>query len=222
MARVKDRRLAIKLREQGKSWTEIRSVLTVSKDTLSRWLKDACLTEEQRQKIVLEGKTRRIENYILSTKARRKRIDETYLQNKAREFGKVNKRDFLVAGLFLYLGEGAKSTRSRIQITNSDPSIIQFSIYWLTKILKIPYRKIKVQLHLYTDMAIEREIDFWQKITMLNRDQFIKPYIKRTSSLRIDHPSFGHGTCSIYYHNAKIKDEIMAGIKVIMNSATRL
>src|SRR3989344_1555171 len=220
MVRIEDRRLAINLREQGKSWTEIRSMINVSKDTMSRWLKDACLTEEQRQKIVLKGKAKRIENYILSAKARRKRIDETYYQNKVREFGKISKRDFLVAGLFLYLGEGAKSTRSRIQITNSDPSIIRFSVYWLAKTLEIPHRKIKVQLHLYKDMDIEGEIDFWQKITMLDRVQIIKPYVKKVSSLRIDHPSFGHGTCSIYYHNAKIKDEIMAGRKVIKNSAT--
>src|SRR3989344_781816 len=106
----------------------------------------------------------------------------------------------------------------RIQITNSDPSIIRFSIFWISKILGVQKEKLKVQLHLYKDMDIENEIKFWLDETGLKREQVIKPYIKNMSSLKINHPSFGHGTCSVYCHGAILKDEFMAKIRVIMDA----
>ncbi len=218
MARILDRRRAIKLREQGKSWTEIKNTIPASRDTLARWLKDASLTDVQKQSIFQNAKAKRIENYIIATKAKRKRIEAESYKEESDKLGIITKRDLLIAGMFLYLGEGAKSTRSKIQVTNSDPDVIKFSIAWMVKSLGIPKSNLKIQLHLYVDMDIEKEIRFWQNITGLKKNNFIKPYIKKTSSLRIDHPSFGHGTCSVYYHNVNIKNKFIAGIRVIMNA----
>lgn len=164
-----------------------------------------------------KSKARRIENYILTAKAKRRSIEEATYKKVREQIGKISDRDLLMAGLFLYLGEGAKSNRSRIQITNSDPRIIQFSVAWFQKI-GVKKSDIKVQLHLYTDMDIKHELKFWREVTNFNESQFIKPYIKKSSSLKIDHPSFGHGTCSIYYHKVSMKDDIMAGINVVLNS----
>ena len=47
MARVQDRQKAIHLREQGKTYSEIRKKLIVSKSTLSDWLSKYPLTEKQ-------------------------------------------------------------------------------------------------------------------------------------------------------------------------------
>lgn len=222
MARFEDRRKAIELRLAGQTYSSIRTQLNVNKSTLSDWLKNIQLSREQLEKISSDTIARRVETYINTTRIRRKKISETFYQGQKKKLLPLSKRDFLIAGLFLYLGEGAKSDRSRIQITNSDPAIIRFSIFWINKILGIPKDRLKVQLHLYKDMNIENEIKFWLNETDLNREQVIKPYIKKTSSLKINHPSFGHGTCSVYCHNAKLKDEFMAGIRVVMDSAMRL
>src|SRR5581483_3279232 len=42
---------AISLRKDGKSYKEIREVINVSKGTLSLWLKDVVLTDEQKAKL---------------------------------------------------------------------------------------------------------------------------------------------------------------------------
>ncbi|MEK7121623.1 MAG: helix-turn-helix domain-containing protein [Patescibacteria group bacterium] len=219
MARFEDRRKAIELRLTGQTYSSIRTKLNVNKSTLSDWLKNIQLSKEQLEKISSDTIARRVETYINTTRIRRQKISEAFYKDQKKKLLPLSKRDFLIAGLFLYLGEGAKSDRSRIQITNSDPAIIRFSIFWINKILGIQKEKLRVQLHLYKDMDIENEIKFWLDETSLKREQVIKPYIKKTSSLKINHPSFGHGTCSVYCHDAILKDEFMAGIRVIMDSA---
>ena len=219
MARFEDRRKAVELRLAGQTYSSIRSKLNVNKSTLSDWLKNIQLSKEQLEKISSDTIARRVETYINTTRIRRQKISEIFYQDQKKKLLPLSKRDFMMAGLFLYLGEGAKSTRSRIQITNSDPAIIKFSIFWMSKILGIAKDRLKVQLHLYKDMNIENEIKFWINETGLKRERIIKPYIKKTSSLKINHPSFGHGTCAVYSHGSIIKDEFMAGIRVIMDSA---
>ncbi len=218
MARFEDRRRAIELRLAGQTYSSIRNVLNVNKSTLSDWLKNTPLTKEQVQKISRDTVAHRVETYIKNTRRRRERIFENYCSHQKKKLLPLTKQELLIAGLFLYLGEGSKSRRSLIQITNSDPSIIKFSIHWLNNALGIDKNKLRVQLHLYKDMDINGEINFWLQATGLKREQVIKPYVKKTSSLKINHPSFGHGTCSLYTCNAVIKDEIMAGIRVILDS----
>jgi len=218
MARFEDRKKAIELRLAGQTYSSIRTQLNVGKSTLSDWLKNTPLSPEQVEKISRDTVAHRVETYIKNTRARRQNIFENYCSTQKQKLLPLNKRELLIAGLFLYLGEGSKSRRSLIQITNSDPSIIKFSLFWITRVLGITRDKLRIQLHLYKDMGIDNEINFWLKTTGLRREQIIKPYIKKTTSLKINHPSFGHGTCSLYTCNSIIKDEIMAGIRVILDS----
>lgn len=220
MARILDRRVAIKLRQQGKSWTYIKNCLSLNRGTLSRWIKDVELTQTQRQKIYEDSKIRRIENYIITVKARRKRIEEEAYKTEFKNLGHIKDRDLFMAGLFLYLGEGSKSNRHLISISNSNPEIIRFAKFWLTRILFVPESKLRIQLQLYRDMNIAKEIGFWSKSLCIPKHQIIKPYVKKTSSKVIDHPTFGHGTCNIYLSNTILKGRIMASIKVILNSTT--
>ena len=218
MARFKDRRRAIELRLTGQTYSSIKAQLNVNKSTLSDWLKNVPLSQEQIEKIGRDTIARRVETYIKNTKMRRQNIFDEYCRKQRQKLLPLSRRELLIAGLFLYLGEGSKSRRSLIQISNTDPAIIRFSISWLSDVLGISKDKLKIQLHLYKDMEIDKEISFWMGVTGLKRDQIIKPYIKKTDSLKINHPSFGHGTCALYTCNAKIKDDIMAGIKVILDS----
>ena len=221
MARFAERREAIKLRKQGKTYTYIRGLLGVGKSTLSYWIKDVELTLRQREKINKDAKAKQIEAYIKTTKERRKRLIQNYYNAAQQELGSLSTRDFLMAGLFLYLGEGSKSDYSQVCISNSDPSIIRFAIFWFTKILGVNKNDIRVAVHLYKDMDIEQELKFWRQVTGTTKKHFWKPYIKKTSSQKINHPTFGHGTCKIYYGSAKLKNEIMAKIRVILDRSIK-
>lgn len=218
MVRVQERKNAVRMRLAGKSYTSIQKSLGVSKSTLSNWLRDITLTQKQERQIKKSATEKRTESYIKTVRERRAKIIREYYEKEQRLLLPLTERDFLVAGLFLYLGEGAKSSWSHIAISNSNPEVIRFSIRWLTKILGIPRKKIKVLVHLYKDMNIEKEISFWAGVTGIPKNQFRKPYIKKTSSKKISYHTFGHGTCNVLAGSAIIKNRIMAGIKVVMDA----
>ena len=55
MARVKDRQRALELRLQGRSYSQIKKELGVSKSTLSEWLRQYPLTQERIRQLQKEG-----------------------------------------------------------------------------------------------------------------------------------------------------------------------
>lgn len=219
MARKLDRRKAIELRKQSKSYFYIRSKLKVAKSTLSYWLKDIKLARNQLKKIQEDGELKRVERYLTTVRERRKKLFGKYLIKGRKDLLPITKRDFLIAGLFLYLGEGGKSTWWDVSISNTNPVIIKFTVFWLTKILKAPKNRIKVRLHLYKDMDIKKEFKFWQKTTGIPKNSFKKPYIKNTEYKKINYNSFGHGTCNIIINDTKLKNEIIAKMRVLLENS---
>ena len=215
MARFKDHEKAIILRKKEMSYNQIRKILKVSKSTLSIWLRNYPLSE-QRIRQLRDWSEQRIEK-CRETKRRKKerRLKETY-ETQKKFILPLEKRELFMLGLGLYWGEGAKFKMDRLSISNTDPALINVFIYWLTKSLGIPRKKIRVLLHLYKDMDIKKEMHFWSDILKIPLSQFNAPYIKKTSSKRIDHKGgFGHGTCNLGINSVPLAEKILMGLKVI-------
>ena len=82
MARFRDRAKAIKLRFQGKSYSQIKSALKVSKSTLSYWLKDFPLSEK-RIKELRDNNPRRIEKYRATRlKKKKERLEKLIIKKR--------------------------------------------------------------------------------------------------------------------------------------------
>jgi len=215
MARLKDREKALALRKQEMSYSQIKEKLGISKSTLSGWLKNYPLSKEKID--ALRGKNeKRIERYRETRrKTKETRLNGFYLEEKKKIFP-LNERDFFIAGLFLYWGEGGKTLSSAVSVSNTDPSVINFFIDWTINHLNIPKEKIHICLHLYSDMDMEKEKNYWSKILDIPLNQFSKPYIKISSSIRINQKGgFGHGTCNARIGNARLNEKILMAIKAI-------
>lgn len=214
MARLKDRQLALALRKEGKSYSQIKSIIGVSKSTLSYWLRDLPLSKEKIREL-RDWNQQRIERYR-QTRLRKKenRLKDTYVRQKSVIFP-LSKRDLFIAGLFLYWGEGSKTRMTDLQVANTDPAVPKFFIFWATRLLKLDKSKIRVHLHLYSDMDIEEEFDFWSKALNIPKTQFTKPYIKRNSSELINRGTFGHGTCTIRIGSVRVVEEVLMGLKAV-------
>lgn len=221
LALLPKRRKAIQLRRQGRPYSEIRKRVSVSKSTLSYWLRGIELTEKQKKRIGKDWVARRVETYRDTVKRRTERMETQQLMEAKKSLGKVTKRDLLIAGLFLYLGEGTKHGRWTVAIANSDPAVIRFSVYWLTDILEAQKNKIRVRVHLYRDMDISNEFRFWSEVTDIPVSQFHKPYIKKSSLSDIDYHTHGHGTCNILLGSGHLKQRIMAEIKTVLESTNK-
>jgi len=214
MARFKDRERAMALRKKEMSYSQIKSILGVSKSTLSVWLKDYPLSKERIKNL---SKNERVIEQCRETKRKKKeaRLNEFYTEQKNKIFP-FTERDYFMAGLFLYWGEGNKTLSSTIGISNTDPSVISFFIKWAVDCLKVPKEKIHISFHLYNDMDIDKELNFWSKKINISKKQFTKPYIKTSSSLRINQKGgFGHGTCNARIYDARLSEQVLMGIKAI-------
>lgn len=216
MARVKDREKAIALRLKHQySYSQIKNILKISKSTLSGWLKDYPLSK-QRIRELRDWNEQRIERYRETMRLKKeKRLKNYYLEQKKIIFP-LSKREFYLAGLFLYWGEGTKTNSASICISNTDPSVINFFIAWLDKILDVPINKIRISLQLYNNMNIKKEISYWSSTLNIPCSQFCRPYIKTSSSERINHKgSFGHGTCQAKIGDARLTEKTIMAIKTI-------
>lgn len=217
MAKKLLRAEAIKLRLQGYTYGQIRRELNVAKSTLSDWLKNLPLPEDT---LKLLSKNRGMSKDIRTERFRQTYHDKLISRlNRVLEFQRkeilpLTKKELFLTGIFLYWGEGSKQ-RGRVSISNTDPRVILFSLYWMTKSLKIPKKKIKIRLHLYSDMDIGEEIAFWSNTLRIPREQFTPPYIKKTTREGLSYKSFGHGTCNLICCDTGLSEKIAMSIKAI-------
>jgi len=214
MAKLLERRKVVELRKQGKSYSEIKKIVSVSKSSLSLWLENVPLTNEQILGLKRK-KERAVERFIKSMKLKRENRLNGFYKIQTKKWIPLSTREKFIAGLFLYWGEGSKKSFNNINITNTDPAVIKFSLYWIENCLLIPKNRIFIKLHLYKDMDIQKETDFWIKELGVNKEQFKRPYIKDTFKKDIDQKGFGHGTCGVWAYKTKIKENILMAIKAI-------
>ncbi len=217
MTKLEDRRKALLLRKRGMSYGEILNKVHVSKSSLSLWLKDIPLTEEQTGRLKDIHK-KAVEKYRQTMKLKRQARLNMYYEEQKKKWLPLSEKELFIAGLFLYWGEGNKSSRNTVGINNTDPSMVKFALYWMTKSLGVSREKIRVHIHLYQDMNINTELKFWSDELGLNTSQFIKPYIKKSKKSDIDQKGFGHGTCGVNAHNTVLKENILMALKAISDN----
>jgi len=133
----------------------------------------------------------------------------------AKDIGSLTKRELFLAGLFLYWGEGAKNSSATVALSNTDPKMISFYLKWL-ECLGIPKDKLKIKLHLYSDMSESSEKAYWSKVTGLPLDSFRKTYLKETKLANLSYKNgFGHGTCMIIFQEVKLHEYVLMGLDYI-------
>ena len=214
MARTADKEKARMLRKQGKSYSEIKKIIGVGKSTLSAWLNDMPLSDAQMREL-RDLNPRRIENYR-ETRRKQREARFALAYDKAKEdIGNLSKRELFIAGLYLYWGEGAKSTKNATILANTDPAMIRAFLDWLD-IVGIPRDATRVKVHLYKDMDIKKELLYWSKETGLSLKNFRAPYIKKSNLSDITYKNgYGHGTCNMVFENARVWEYISMALKRI-------
>ena len=220
MTRLADKEQARTLRAEGKTYTEIKQVLGVGKGTLSAWLADMPLSSEQ-MKNVRDWNPRRIEHFRETMRKKREtRLQDAYVKAK-KDIGRLTRRDLYIAGLYLYWGEGNKSGQANVGISNTDPSVILAFLDWV-KIMGIPREKLHVRLHLYKDMNIQKETQYWSDTLRIPLAQFRKPYIKESLLSGLTYKNgYGHGTCNLRFENMPMWEYITMALKYIREQHTR-
>ena len=153
---------------------------------------------------------------------KKKEVEQETYENEKKYLGNVTEKSLYVAGLMLYLSEGAKKKDSQLVLANTDPVIIRFFLKWCEKFLSINKEESRVQLHLYENMNIEKECKFWQNALGIHSGQFYKPSIRELKKGSFTYQAtHGHGTCSLYVPGVKRVRKVMQGIRAFMDISMR-
>lgn len=204
--KVTQKYLARKLRRKGKSYSEILKHVSVSKSSLSLWLRDIPLTKQQQKELTGRSKSR----YLGSKKNQQKRIELTkIIFSEAKDEAKklINNKLFL-SGSMLYWAEGTKRGGEIVNFSNSDPNMIQLMMKWFRDICLVPEEKFRIQVHIHTLHKKSNIKKYWSKLTGIPLKQFHKLIIKNTSLGHRKNKLY-NGTCCIRVCDVKLFRKIM-------------
>jgi hypothetical protein len=183
-AKTAEKKRAIELRKQGKTYSEIMKEVPVAKATISLWLHDVGLAKAQKQRIT----QKRIDAQKRGAQARkddRIRREKEVIQQAKKEIGRISKRELLLIGTALYWGEGSKAkphNRSQgLHFGNSDAKMIIVYMAWLRDVLAVKNEDITLSLYIHENNAhrIQEVRKHWVEITGLTDKHITYTYFKK-------------------------------------------
>ncbi len=203
------------LRKRGYSIKELKAIIGVSKSTLSAWIQDVELSEK--------AKSRLRRNYTKGQIASQKTIaEQTRLKNlEASTFAStilpkaiLNTNIQAIVCAMIYQCEGAKSIRSSITFTNSDPRLIASFLFLLRNSFNVNESRFRILMHLhkYHNENIQKE--FWSTVTGIPKEQFQKTYLKPSSG---KYKKEGYPGCiKVYYSDVSVARKLHSIAKTFM------
>ncbi|MDO8524694.1 MAG: hypothetical protein Q7R99_03625 [bacterium] len=98
----------------------------------------------------------------------------------------MTKKELKIIGAMLYVCEGTKARRDSrtkngyirsIELTNSDPRIVQVFSIFLQKEIKADWSRVRGQLFIYPDLNEKELVKYWSKISNIPVIQFQKTIV---------------------------------------------
>lgn len=181
--RAKDelRERAIALRKEGRSYREIRDALGVSKSSLSLWLRDVVLTDEQHERLEAlqhQGRTRAARTIQAKRLARRA---ATIGESRA-QITSLAESELFVAGVVAYWCEGTKAKPwrrgERVTFINSDASLITLFIKWL-QLIGIGVEDLIFSVSIHESADVARAVRYWASVVGCAPESFRRSVLKR-------------------------------------------
>ena len=208
--KLAERQQARLLRGTGLPLAEIAARLGVSKSSVSLWVRDVEFESLPR---VTRGR-RREPNAL--QRRRQAEIDRLLAEGRAR-MGRLSEREFLVAGVALYAGEGSKGDGS-VVFANSDPRMVVFFCSWLRYFFQIDESRLRVRLYLHQGLDLAGAIAFWSQLTGIPGSQFSKPY-RAVPDPSIRHAKHVHGCVGVRYSCGTTHRSIMGLVGALLSDA---
>ena len=138
-----------------------------------------------------------------------KRIEQVISFIKTMEQERLNP---LLESLMRLTRDIGKTKLATTTLSNTDPAMLLFFMQWLA-LLGVPKDRLRVHVHLYADMNVEKEIRYWSKILKLPRSSFRKPYIKQSNRTDLTYvQKFTHGTCNIIFENRDVSEYVLQAL----------
>lgn len=116
-------------------------------------------------------------------------------------------------GIGIYWGEGNKTSKHAVRVTNTDPQILLNFIHFLEVICGVRKQKISFSIVCFNDSDVAKVKNYWSKVFSVSGEKFgkivqIPPQGKGTYK----HKSI-NGVCTVSVHNIKLKKWIVETLR---------
>lgn len=216
--RAKERKKARELRTQGFSLREIAEKIKCPKSSISEWVRDIPLTDEQIERLELKQDRARAKaaNHPNSPKnvwaTIRKNLYDSALQEVP---GSCSKETLKVLGSALYWAEGYKVSINMINFSNSDPYMIALMMRFFKEICKVRKDKFRGMVHIHPHLDNLRATNFWSKISGIPVSQFHKTHFGVSKASKHKRDTLPLGTFRIVICDTRLRAKIDGWIKGI-------
>jgi len=189
---------------------QIASLLGVSQSSVSLWVRDIRLTDQQRMRLIERARSSR--NRSRSAHFRSRRLAD---QNEGRILARQGDA-MHVAGCMLYWAEGSKS-RNTVQFVNSDPAVVRCFVEFLRTHFAVSDDAFRLDCNLFADhVERQREIEqFWLNTldlpTSCLRKSTVNVYSKYSQKKRQN--KLPYGTVRLCVHSTRVVQSIYGSIQ---------
>lgn len=202
-------------REEGASINEIARRTGAAKSSISRWVRDIELTDEQRESLRIAAYVGMIKGRTMHAQLRREA--RVMAQEDGRMRAQQGDRLFW-AGCMLYWAEGAKD-RNHVEFTNSDPQMVGFFVKFLKTYWNLRDEDIRITCNLFADHVDRQQVieTFWLSVAELPRDSLRKSTVNVYSkySKKKRRNRLPYGTCRVSVCRTRVVQAIYGGIQEI-------
>jgi len=203
---------ARRLRAEGKSVKEIVKILDVSQSSVSIWVRNISLTEQQ--KAELHSRRGHFGEDNAGSRANREGglvSRQTYQQigcDRAKEL-----RPLHMMGCMLYWAEGSKG-RNGIYFVNSDPNMMRLFMRFLREELDVQDAEVAIRIHCHTPEVEEiRRIEtYWADVLRLPLSNVKKTYVKE-AGISTRQNRLENGVCDVRVHRTDLVQHIFGAIQ---------
>lgn len=172
------------MRKRGFSYGQIKNLITVSKGTLSRWLRGVELTEVQRKK--LEDRRRvAAERGVKTRKLKTREAIEKIKHVSANDVRKISPRELWLMGIVLYwrerfLPDGEHNSKQGVRFSSSNPGIIKLFLKWLREVGRLQSKEILFSIFIGKSKkdSIHKAVGYWSRVTGFPREDFSRFYLQ--------------------------------------------
>ena len=204
------------LRNEGRSINQIIKETGFSKASVSIWVRDIVLTDEQKKQISERGRSvESVERRRVSRLANEQKKRQVIIDKAKKDFTKISFDQLKLIGIILYLGEGGKTYNGMARLANSDPSVIKIMMRFFREVCNVPESKLRAGIHTFAHADIDKTEEYWSEVTGIPRHQFYKTYIKPSAASLQKRYTLPFGTVDVYVCDTKLFLTIMGWIEKI-------
>lgn len=208
--KLAEQQQARQLRRTGLPLAEIAARLGVSKSSVSLWVREVEFVPLPRP-----PRGRRRDPNALQ---RRKRAEtDRLVEEGLARIGRLSEREFLVAGVALYAGEGSKGDGT-VRFVNSDPRMVVLFCAWLRHFYEIDESRLRLALYLHQGLDLSAAMAYWSGLTGIPESQFSKPY-RAVPDPSIRHAKHVHGCVTVSYSCSATHRSIMGLVGALLGGA---